>query len=38
VNHRRWIEFESIDCPLSRDGGQVAFILGVSVSVGEKPL
>jgi hypothetical protein len=38
VNHRQWIEFESIDCPLSRDGHQVDFILGVSVSVGEKPL
>lgn len=38
VNDRRWIEFESIDCPLSRDGGQVDFILGVSVSVREKRL
>jgi len=38
VNHRRWIEFESIDCPLSRDGRQVDFILGVSVSVREKRL
>lgn len=38
ANHRRWIEFESIDCPLSRDGRQVDFILGVSVSVQEKRL
>ena len=38
VNHRRWIEFESIDCPLSRDGRQVDFILGVAVSVREKEL
>lgn len=38
VNNRQWIEFESIDCPLSRDGGQVDFILGVSVSVREKQL
>ena len=38
VNHRQWVEFESIDCPLSRDGHQVDFILGVSVSVSEKPL
>ena len=36
VNHRRWIEFESIDCPLSRDGHQVDFILGVSVGVQER--
>jgi hypothetical protein len=36
VNHRRWVEFESIDCPLSRDGHKVDFILGVSVSVQEK--
>jgi len=36
VNHRRWVEFESIDCPLSRDGSQVDFILGVSVSVQER--
>jgi len=33
LGHRQWIDFESIDCPLSRDGGQVDFILGVSVSV-----
>ncbi|WP_340118262.1 PAS domain-containing protein [Pelagibius sp. 7325] len=38
LNHRRWIEFESIDCPLSRDGRQVDFILGVSVSVRENRL
>lgn len=38
VNDRRWVEFESIDCPLSRDGSRVDFILGVSVSVREKPL
>ena len=38
VNDRRWIGFESIDCPLSRDGRQVDFILGVSVSVREKRL
>jgi hypothetical protein len=38
VNDRRWIEFESIDCPLSRDGKQVDFILGVSVGVREKRL
>lgn len=38
VNHRQWIEFESIDCPLSRDGHRADFILGVSVSVLEKQL
>lgn len=38
LNDRRWVEFESIDCPLSRDGRQVDFILGVSVSVREKRL
>jgi hypothetical protein len=38
VDDRRWIEFESIDCPLSRDGRQVDFILGVSVGVREKRL
>jgi hypothetical protein len=37
-NDRRSMEFESIDCPLSRDGRQVDFILGVSVSVQEKRL
>jgi hypothetical protein len=29
VNNRAWIEFESIDCPLSRDGSKVDFIIGV---------
>jgi hypothetical protein len=29
VNNRGWIEFESIDCPLSRDGDRVDFIIGV---------
>lgn len=35
---RRWIEFESIDCPLSRDGDRVDFIIGVTVSVRERRL
>lgn len=38
IDDRRWIEFESIDCPLSRDGSQVDFILGVSVGIREKRL
>ncbi|MEQ9606221.1 MAG: PAS domain-containing protein [Kiloniellaceae bacterium] len=38
LNDRRWVEFESLDCPLTRDGGRVDFILGVSVSVREKRL
>ena len=38
MNDRRWMEFESIDCPLSRDGSRVDFILGVSVSVQEEQL
>ena len=38
MNARRWVEFESIDCPLSRDGHKVDFILGVSVGVQEKRL
>jgi hypothetical protein len=38
MNDRRWREFESIDCPLSREGHQVDFILGISVSVREKRL
>lgn len=38
LNHRQWIEFESIDCPLSRDGSRVDFILGITVSVREKRL
>jgi len=38
VDDRRWIEFESIDCPLSRDGSQVDFILGVTVGVRERRL
>lgn len=38
VNDRRWIEFESIDCPLSRDGSQVDYIIGVAVGIREKRL
>lgn len=34
-NRRRSIRFESIDCPLSREGGQVDFILGAAVPVRE---
>lgn len=32
---RCWVEFESIDCPLSRDGDRVDYIIGVTVSVRE---
>lgn len=38
VGDRRWVEFEAIDCPLSRDGASVDFILGVVVGVQERPL
>lgn len=35
IYDRRWLEFESIDCPLSRDGARVDYIIGVAVSVRE---
>ena len=38
VSDRRWIEFEAIDCPLSRDGRQVDYIIGVVVGVRERRL
>lgn len=38
LNRRQWVEFESLDCPLSRDGERVDFILGVAASVREKRL
>jgi hypothetical protein len=38
VNDRSWIEFESIDCPLSRDGERVDFIVGVMAVVRSEPL
>ena len=38
INDRRWIEFESIDCPLSRDGSRVDYIIGVAVGIREKRL
>lgn len=37
VNHKRWIEFESVDCPLSRDGDRVDFIIGVIDVVRDGP-
>lgn len=37
-NDRRSLRFESIDCPLSRDGRQVDFIIGVVVGVHSTPL
>lgn len=38
VNDRAWIEFESIDCPLSRDGDRVDYILGAMAVVRSEPL
>jgi hypothetical protein len=37
-NDRRSLRFEAIDCPLSRDGRQVDFIIGVVVGVHSTPL
>jgi hypothetical protein len=34
-NQRRSVRFESIDCPLSRDGQRVDFIIGVVVAIRE---
>jgi hypothetical protein len=36
VNDRRWIEFETLDCPLSRDGRKVDFIISVISVVGPR--
>ena len=33
INDRRSLQFEAIDCPLSRDGGQVDFIVGMVVGL-----
>jgi hypothetical protein len=33
INDRRSLKFEAIDCPLSRDGRQVDFILGVVIGL-----
>lgn len=33
INDRRSLRFEAIDCPLSRDGRQVDFILGVVIGL-----
>lgn len=38
IDDRRWLSFESIDCPLSRDGTRVDYIVGVAVSVREGQL
>jgi hypothetical protein len=37
VNERGWISFESLDCPLSRDGERVDFIIGVMDVVANAP-
>ncbi len=37
-NDRRSLRFEAIDCPLSRDGQRVDFIIGVVVGVHSTPL
>lgn len=29
INNRDWVKFESINCPVSRDGERVDFIMGV---------